>query len=133
MILYHSPDAAVTYHPASQTLHLNLTATRSGVSFGQAYQQALEAMLARNVGKLLLDLKHSVSLTEEAELLHPLSTVLPQELPRPLFIAAVVSEGQYRYQIGSSLASYPQLRPKSSSTTLPPAATLPPGWAKTRG
>lgn len=107
MTLYNSSDASLTYHPASDTLHLNFTATRSGVSFGQAYQQALEAMLAQNVGKLLLDLKHNVSLTEEAELLHPLSTMLPEHLPRPLFIAAVVSEGQYRYQIGSSLASYP--------------------------
>lgn len=107
MTLYTSPDASVTYHPASDTLYLNFTSTRSGVSFGQAYQQALQAMLAQNVAKLLLDLKHTDSLTEEAELLLPLAAVLPRELTRPLFIAAVVSEGQYHYQIGSSLASYP--------------------------
>ncbi|RPD49283.1 hypothetical protein DNI29_00315 [Hymenobacter sediminis] len=107
MTLPNSSDVSITYHPSSDTLHLNFTATCSGVSFGQAYQKALEAMLAQNVGKLLLDLKRNVSLTEEAELLHPLATILPEQLSRPLFIAAVVSEGQYRYQIGSSLASYP--------------------------
>ncbi|MBX0291876.1 hypothetical protein K3G63_15595 [Hymenobacter sp. HSC-4F20] len=106
MTLYNSSDASITYHPASDTLHLHFTATRSGVSFRQAYQQALKVMLAQNVGKLLLDLKRNISLTEETELLHPLATLLPQQLSRPLFIAAVVSEGQYRYQIGSSLASY---------------------------
>lgn len=112
MTLYHTPEASLTYHPASGTLHLCYNATRLSVSFGQAYQRALEEMLEHNVGKLLLDLKRNAPPTDDTEqLFHPLTAALPDQLPRPLFIAAVVSEGQYQYQIGNSLAS----------STLPPA------------
>ncbi|MCA8833011.1 hypothetical protein [Hymenobacter pini] len=112
MTLYNSPDASLTYNPVSETLHLSYNATRLSVSFGQAYQRALEEMLAQNVGKLLLDLKRNAPPTDEAdELLGPLTEALADQPHRPLFIAAVVSEGQYQYQIGNSLAT----------TTLPPA------------
>ncbi|RSK48001.1 hypothetical protein [Hymenobacter rigui] len=112
MTLYNSPDASLTYNPASETLHLSYNATRLSVSFGQAYQRALEEMLAQNVGKLLLDLKRNAPPTDEAdELLGPLVDTLADHAHRPLFIAAVVSEGQYQYQIGNSIAS----------STLPPA------------
>ena len=78
MTLYHTPEASLTYHPASDTLHL----------------------------------KRNAPPTDDTEqLLLPLASALPAELPRPLFIATVVSEGQYQYQIGNSLAS----------STLPPA------------
>lgn len=108
MTLYNSPDASLTYNPVSETLHLSYNATRLSVSFGQAYQRALEEMLAQNVGKLLLDLKRDAPPTDEdAELLRPLTEVLAGHSTRPLFIAAVVSEGQYQYQIGSFLASAP--------------------------
>ncbi|GAB3230499.1 hypothetical protein GCM10027346_16220 [Hymenobacter seoulensis] len=106
MTLYYSPDASLTYNADSETLHLNYNATRLSVSFGQAYHRALEEMLAHNVGKLLLDLKRNATPTDEDdELTGPLATVLPEQLARPLFIAAVVSEGQYQYQIGNSIAS----------------------------
>ncbi|MBT9392220.1 hypothetical protein KLP40_03510 [Hymenobacter sp. NST-14] len=112
MTLYHSPDASLTYNPVSKTLHLSYNATRLSLSFGQAYQRALEEMLHHNVGKLLLDLKRNAPPTDEAEeLLAPLTLALAEQPDRPLFIAAVVSEGQYQYQIGSSIAS----------STLPPA------------
>lgn len=112
MTLYHTPEASLTYNPVSETLHLSYNATRLSVSFGQAYRRALEEMLAQNVGKLLLDLKRNAPPADDAELLLlPLASVLPELLPRPLFIAAVVSEGQYQYQIGNSLAC----------STLPPA------------
>ncbi|RSK46668.1 hypothetical protein [Hymenobacter perfusus] len=112
MTLYNSPDASLTYNPVSATLHLSYNATCLSVSFGQAYQRALEEMLAQNVDKLLLDLKRNAPPTDEAdELLGPLTDVLAEQAHRPLFIAAVVSEGQYQYQIGNSIAS----------TTLPPA------------
>lgn len=113
MTLYKSPEASLTYNPASETLYLSFNATRLSVSFGQAYQRALEEMLTLNVGKLLLDLKRNAPPTDDEteHLLQPLTDVLPEFLPRPLFIAAVVSEGQYQYQIGNSLAS----------STLPPA------------
>lgn len=106
MTLYHSPDASLTYNPVSETLHLSYNATRLSLSFGQAYQRALEEMLAQNVGKLLLDLKRNAPPTDEAEeLLRPLSPELLGQFDKPLFIAAVVSEGQYQYQIGNSLVS----------------------------
>ncbi|UYZ62241.1 hypothetical protein [Hymenobacter weizhouensis] len=106
MTLYHSAEASLTYHPASGTLHLSYNATRLSVSFGQAYQRALEEMLEHNVGKLLLDLKRNAPPTDDTDhLLRPLAAALPEQLERPLFIAAVVSEGQYQYQIGNSLAT----------------------------
>ena len=112
MTLYNSPDASLTYNPVSETLHLSYNATHLSVSFGQAYQLALEEMLAQNVDKLLLDLKRNAPPTDETdELLGPLADVLAAQSHRPLFIAAVVSEGQYQYQIGNSIAS----------TSLPPA------------
>ena len=71
-------------------------------------------MLSHNVGKLLLDLKRNAPPADETEqILQPLAEVLLTHPRRPLFIAAVVSEGQYQYQIGNMLAA--------SSTTLPPA------------
>ena len=112
MTLYDSPDASLTYNPVSETLHLSYNATRLSISFGQAYQRALEEMLTQNVGKLLLDLKRNAPPTDDMEeLLTPLTLALAEQPDRPLFIAAVVSEGQYQYQIGSSIAS----------STLPPA------------
>ncbi|SHK16563.1 hypothetical protein [Hymenobacter psychrotolerans] len=114
MTLFHTPDASLTYHPTTDMLQLSYSATRLTVSFGMAYQQALEQMLEHNVGKLLLDLKRNAPPTDdELELLPPLASVLPEHETRPLFIAAVVSEGQYQYQVGNSLAA--------SASTLPPA------------
>ncbi|RIY07927.1 hypothetical protein D0T11_15250 [Hymenobacter rubripertinctus] len=102
----------MTYNPVSETLHLSYNATALSISFGQAYQRALEEMLTQNVGKLLLDLKRNAPPTDDMEeLLAPLTEALAEQPKRPLFIAAVVSEGQYQYQIGSSIAS----------STLPPA------------
>ncbi|OWP63452.1 hypothetical protein CDA63_08710 [Hymenobacter amundsenii] len=112
MTLYQSPEASLTFNPISETLHLSYNATRLSLSFGQAYQRALEEMLAQNIGKLLLDIKRNAPPTDDLEqLLRPLAQAVAQQPDQPLFIAAVVSEGQYQYQIGNSLAS----------TTLPPA------------
>lgn len=113
MTLYHSPEASLTYNPASSTLLLCYNTTRQSVSFGPAYQLALEEMLAQNVGKLLLDLKHSAAPTEDEteQIIRPLLSAVPERRTQPLFIAAVVSEGQYQYQISSY----------SASATLPPA------------
>ncbi|SEU02262.1 hypothetical protein SAMN04487998_3528 [Hymenobacter actinosclerus] len=112
MVLYHSPDASLTFDSVSETMLLSYTATGLSVSFGQAYQLALEEMLAQNIGKLLLDLKRNAPPTDDLEdLLAPLSEAVARQPTQPLFIAALVSEGQYQYQIGNSLAS----------STLPPA------------
>ncbi|WP_187317081.1 hypothetical protein [Hymenobacter sp. BT190] len=63
-------------------------------------------MLDRSVGKLLLDLKRPAPPTDaDTDLLLPLTKALAGRASRPLFIAAVVSEGQYRHQVGSFLAS----------------------------
>ncbi|SHI45819.1 hypothetical protein SAMN02745146_0936 [Hymenobacter daecheongensis DSM 21074] len=107
MTLYQSPDASLTYHPDSDTLHLSYNATRLDVSFGQAYQVALQEMLHQNVGKLLLDLKRNAPPVDDTDewVLEPLARHLPAELTHPIFIAAVLSEGQYQYQIGSYLPS----------------------------
>ena len=71
-------------------------------------------MLKHNVTKLLLDLKRNAPPTDETEhILEPLTEILLSHPDRSLFIAAVVSEKQYQYQIGNILAS--------SSATLPPA------------
>ncbi|WP_019948759.1 hypothetical protein [Hymenobacter aerophilus] len=111
MVLYHSPDASLTFDSHSETLLLSYSATGLSVSFGQAYQLALEEMLAQNIGKLLLDLKRNAPPTDDLEeLFAPLSEVTARQPAQPLFIAALVSEGQYQYQIGNSLAS----------STLPP-------------
>lgn len=112
MVLYHSPDTSLTFDSDSETMLLSYTASGLSVSFGQAYQLALEEMLAQNIGKLLLDLKRNAPNTDDLEeLLVPLSEAVARQPAQPLFIAALVSEGQYQYQIGNSLAS----------TTLPPA------------
>ncbi|SDY03599.1 hypothetical protein [Hymenobacter psychrophilus] len=112
MVLYHSPDTSLTFDSDSETMHLSYTATGLSVSFGQAYQLALEEMLAQNIGKLLLDLKRNSPSTDDLEeLLIPLSEALARQPVQSLFIAALVSEGQYQYQIGNSIAS----------STLPPA------------
>jgi hypothetical protein len=115
MTLFSTPEATLTFNSASQTLHLSYNATRLSVSFGQAYQRALEEMLEHNVDKLLLDLKRNAPPTEDEteHLLQPLITALPAHHTQPLFIAAVVSEGQYQYQI----ASYSSV----ASQTVPPA------------
>lgn len=114
MVLYHSPDTSLTLHPDSDILHLSYTAAGLSVSFGQAYQLALEEMRAQNIGKLLLDLKRNAPNTDDLEqLLPPLNEAVALLQPnQPLFIAALVSEGQYQYQIGNSLAA---------TATLPPA------------
>lgn len=102
MTLFQTPEASLTYHPATETLHLSYNATRLSVSFGVAYQHALEQMLEKNVGKLLLDLKRNAPPSDEEEhILGPLVSQIPNSLNRPIFIAAVLSEGQYQYQIGN--------------------------------
>ena len=112
MVLYHSSDTSLTFDSVSETMLLSYTATGLSVSFGQAYQLALEEMLAQNIGKLLLDLKRNAPPTDDLEeLLAPLSEAVARQPAQSLFIAALVSEGQYQYQIGNSLAS----------STLPPA------------
>ncbi|HEX8427435.1 hypothetical protein [Hymenobacter sp.] len=114
MTLFHSPEASLTYHSASDTLYLSYSATRLSRSFRDAYQQALKKMLENNVTRLLLDLKRNAPPTDETEhILQPLAEVLLVHPDRSLFIAAVVSEKQYQYQIGNILAA--------SSATLPPA------------
>jgi hypothetical protein len=107
MTLYQNPDASVTYAPGTDMLHLSYSASRLTVSFGQAYQVALEEMLRQNVGKLLLDLKRNAPSVDDTDewVLEPLARALPAELPHPIFIAAVLTEGQYQYQIGSYLPS----------------------------
>lgn len=103
----------MTYNSASQTLHLSYNATRLSVSFGEAYQRALKQMLEHNVGKLLLDLKRNAPPTEDEteQILLPLIEALPAHHHQPLFIAAVVSEGQYQYQIGNYSASSGAIAP----------------------
>ncbi|UOQ66299.1 hypothetical protein [Hymenobacter volaticus] len=114
MTLFHTPDASLIYNSASDILCLSYSATRLSISFRTAYQKALEKMLKHNVTKLLLDLKRNAPPTDETEhILHPLTEILLPHPDRSLFIAAVVSEKQYQYQIGNILAS--------SSATLPPA------------
>ena len=114
MTLFHTPEASLTYHSASDTLYFSYTATRLSLAFRTAYQQALKKMLENNVTKLLLDLKRNAPPADETEhILEPLAEVLLAHPDRSLFIAAVVSEKQYQYQIGNILAS--------SSSTLPPA------------
>ncbi|MBG8554542.1 hypothetical protein [Hymenobacter guriensis] len=102
MTLYQTPDASLTYHPATETLHLSYNATRLSTSFALAYQRALQEMRRQNVGKLLLDLKRNAPPTDEEEhILAPLINDIPAGLTRPIFIAAVLSEGQYQHQIGN--------------------------------
>ena len=102
MVLFKTPEASLTYHSGSAMLQLTYTATRLSVSFGQAYRLALEEMLRQNVGKLLLDLKRNAPSTDDDEhLLAPLIHTFPTTLDRPIFIAAVLSEGQYQYQVGN--------------------------------
>lgn len=106
MTLYTSPEALLTYNPVSETLLLSCSTPHLSAAFNHAYQRALEEMCVQNVDKLLLDLKRNAPPSDEdAELLRPLAETLGGHAPRPRFIAAVVSEGQYRYQIGNSLAS----------------------------
>ncbi|GGF02906.1 hypothetical protein [Hymenobacter cavernae] len=107
MTLYQTPDASLTYHPDTATLRLSYNALSLAVGFEQAYQHALETMQEQQVPKLLLDLKRNAPPTDDADywLLAPLIRQLAKPLPQPIFIAAVVSEGQYQYQIGNSLAA----------------------------
>lgn len=107
MILYQTTDASLTYSISTDTLYLSYSASSLSVSFGQAYQLALEEMLRQNVGKLLLDLKRNGPPGDDTDewVLEPLARTLPTEFTRPIFIAAVLSEGQYQYQIGSYLPS----------------------------
>lgn len=107
MTLFLAPEASLTYNATSQTLHLSYDATDLSVSFGQAYQRALEEMLEHNVGKLLLDLKRNAPSTDDEteQILQPLVHALPDLQNRPLFIAAVVSEGQYQHQISNYTAN----------------------------
>jgi hypothetical protein len=115
MTLFSTPEATLTFNSASQTLHLSYNATRLSLSFGVAYQRALEEMLELNIDKLLLDLKRNAPPTEDEteHILQPLLTALPAHHCQPLFIAAVVSEGQYQFQISSYSAA--------TSLTVPPA------------
>ena len=105
MILYHSSDASLVFDSSSETMLLSYTAAKLSVSFGEAYQLAFEEMQTQNVGKLLLDLKRNAPPTDDQDkLLAPLGEVVARQPDQPLFIAALVSEGQYQYQIGNSLA-----------------------------
>jgi hypothetical protein len=103
MTLFYSPAASLTYDATEETLHLSFNATHLDLSFGQAYQCALQEMLNKNVGKLLLDLKRNAPSADDHEqwLVEPLQAHLPPRTPRPVFIAAVLSEGQYQYQISN--------------------------------
>ncbi|OON70964.1 hypothetical protein [Hymenobacter sp. CRA2] len=113
MTLYHSPAASLTYNAADDTLHLSFNATHLDLSFGQAYQCALQEMLDKNVAKLLLDLKRNAPPADDHEqwLVEPLQAHLPTRISRPVFIAAVLSEGQYQYQISNC--------PTSGTTFIP--------------
>lgn len=73
---------------------------------------ALEEMLRKKVGKLLLDLKRNAPPTDDEEhLLAPLARTFPPTLDWPVYIAAVLSEGQYQHQIGSYLMGSTSLTP----------------------
>ena len=114
MTLFYSPAASLTYNAADEMLHLSFNATHLDLSFGQAYQCALQEMLTQNVGKLLLDLKRNAPSSDDHErwLLEPLQQHLPGRAPRPVFIAAVLSEGQYQYQLSNCPASGTTLVPE---------------------
>ena len=107
MTLYQTPNASLTYHSDTATLHLSYDALSLAAGFEQVYQQALQTMQQQQVAKLLLDLKRNGPPIDDTEdcLLDPLMQRLPSATARPIFIAAVVSEGQYKYQVGNSLAA----------------------------
>ncbi|WP_324673981.1 hypothetical protein [Hymenobacter sp. GOD-10R] len=106
MTLYQTPNASLTYHSDTATLRLSYNALSLTTDFAQAYQRALQTMQQEHVAKLLLDLKRNAPPSDDAEqwLLDPLTQQLRTPLHYPIFIAAVVSEGQYQYQIGNLLA-----------------------------
>ncbi|OUJ76246.1 hypothetical protein [Hymenobacter crusticola] len=106
MTLYQTPNASLIYHSDTATLRLRYNALSLEAGFEQAYQQALQTMQQEQVAKLLLDLKRNAPPTDDAEqwLLGPLVQQLSTSLRYPIFIAAVVSEGQYQYQVGNLLA-----------------------------
>ncbi|GAB3826718.1 hypothetical protein [Hymenobacter jeollabukensis] len=114
MTIFYSPAASLTYHAADEMLHLSFNATHLDLSFGQAYQCALQEMLTKNVGKLLLDLKRNAPSSDDHEqwLVEPLQAHLPARVARPVFIAAVLSEGQYQYQISNCPISGTTLMPE---------------------
>lgn len=114
MTLFYSPAASLTYSAADEMLHLSFNATHLDLNFGQAYQCALQEMLTQNVGKLLLDLKRNAPSSDDHEqwLVEPLQRHLPARVERPVFIAAVLSEGQYQYQISNCPASGTTLIPE---------------------
>ncbi|UOR04852.1 hypothetical protein MUN82_18150 [Hymenobacter aerilatus] len=112
MILFQAPEVLLTYHHQADMLQLTYSATTLSMSFGEAYQLALEEMLRKKVGKLLLDLKRNAPPTDDEEhLLAPLSRTFPPTLDWPVYIAAVLSEGQYQHQIGSYLMGNTTLTP----------------------
>lgn len=103
MILYQTPEASLTYYPDTATLHLSYKALSLAAGFERAYQLALEQLHQQKAGKLLLDLKRNAPPTDDDEqwLLEPLIRTLTTAAGHPIFIAAVVSEGQYQHQIGN--------------------------------
>ncbi|HEX8348405.1 MAG TPA: hypothetical protein VF598_00455 [Hymenobacter sp.] len=107
MTLYQTPDVSLTYNPDTATLRLSYKALSLAAGFEPAYQRALEAMQEQQVDKLLLDLKRNAPPTDDEEhwLLDPLVRQLATPMDRPIFIAAVVSEGQYQYQISNYTAA----------------------------
>jgi len=112
MILFQAPEVLLTYHRKTDMLQLTYSATSLSMSFEQAYQLALDEMLRKNVGKLLLDLKRNAPPADDEEyLLEPLARTFPPTLDRPVYIAAVLSEGQYQHQIGSYLMGNTSLTP----------------------
>lgn len=106
MTLFQTPEALLAYHPASDMLHLSYSAARLSASFKAAYQQALDKMVQNNVDKLLLDLKRNAPPTDDTDkILRPLTEALLAHPHRSLFVAAVVSESQYEYQVGNMLTA----------------------------
>ena len=108
MILYQTPTVSLAYHAATATMQLQYAATSLAETFEKVYQLALEAMHNLGVDKLLLDLKRNAPPTDEDEefLLAPIMRHLPAHSARPIFIAALLSEGQYQHQLGCYSPSF---------------------------
>jgi hypothetical protein len=89
-------------------MQLHYAAASLAETFEKVYQLALEAMHNLGVDKLLLDLKRNAPPTDEDEefLLAPIMRHLPAHAARPLFIAALLSEGQYQHQMGCYSPSF---------------------------
>ena len=89
-------------------MQLHYAAASLAETFEKVYKLALEAMRQLGVDKLLLDLKRNAPPTDEEEyfLLTPIMRHLPAHSARPLFIAALLSEGQYQHQLSQYSPSF---------------------------